>query len=67
MTVENFEKLVDDRRLDEDHTWCLSKNFGKVKEGDAIFIYTGDHDKGIIGYASVESVDPKKRDHGLIF
>jgi len=62
VSTKNFEKLVRDKSLTTgDRTWPLSTNFKNVNEGDDLFVYTGDHDRGIIGYASIKSVDRKKR------
>jgi hypothetical protein len=57
VSVANFEKLVRNGRLKEDRWWFLSANFLRVNEGDEVFVYSGDDDKGIIGYARVRTVD----------
>jgi hypothetical protein len=61
VSVQNFIKLVRNGRLKEDKWWYVSKNFDKVQIGDEIYIYTGDKDLGIIGYAIVTNKDGKNR------
>jgi hypothetical protein len=55
--IDTYRMLVENRRLSEDEVWYLSSNFLRVEAGDEFFIYTGDQDLGIIGYAIVEKVD----------
>src|SRR5438046_2343376 len=45
----------------------LATNSLRLNIGDDVFIYTGDHDLGIIGYASVERVERKGRKIELLF
>jgi hypothetical protein len=54
VSVASYKKLVKNGRLAEDDWWYIVQNFNKVKVGDEIYIYTGDEDLGIIGYAVVE-------------
>lgn len=54
VSVSSYEKLVKNGRLPEDNWWGISQNFNKVGFGDKVYIYTGDEDLGIIGYAIVE-------------
>lgn len=36
-----------------DDSWGVYFNFGDVRAGDEVFVYTGERDRGIIGYAKV--------------
>jgi hypothetical protein len=60
-TLPNFERLVGDGRLVQDEWWRISTNFRNVQPGDEVFIYTGDQNRGIIGYATVREVSRVKR------
>lgn len=62
VSVSSYKELVKNGRLPEDNWWSLSFNFGKVKIGDEIFIYTGDENLGIIGYATVENKNGDNKD-----
>jgi hypothetical protein len=53
VSVENYRRLVLSGRLAEDDWWYITQNYDKVKPGDEIYVYTGDQDLGIIGYATV--------------
>ena len=57
VTAQNFEKLVRSGQIKEDKYWSISTNFLKVERGDEVFVYTGDNDLGVIGYAIVKDVD----------
>jgi hypothetical protein len=61
VTAENFEKLVRSGRLKEDKDWFIAANFRRVQPGDELFVYTGDGDLGIIGYAIIKNVDRDER------
>src|SRR5438046_3070004 len=56
---ETCEELVNNGKLVEDRTWGISQNWGRIHPGDEVSIYTGDEDRGIIGYAHVAKVVPK--------
>jgi hypothetical protein len=57
VSFENYAKLVEDGRLREDDWWGVSKNFRTADEGDDVFIYTGDKDVGIVGYARILKIE----------
>jgi hypothetical protein len=59
--------LVEDGSLEEDDWWCLRTNFRRVRRGDEVFVYTGERDLGIVGYATVKRVDPSGRQLNLKF
>lgn len=57
VSVENYEKLLRSGRLTEDDWWRIKQNYWKIQKGDEIYIYTGDHNLGIIGYATIREKD----------
>ncbi len=57
VSMDNYAKLVKNGRLSEDKFWNVSANFRTAKIGEEVFIYTGDQDLGIIGYAKILEVD----------
>lgn len=61
ISAQNYIKLVRNSRLREDKWWSITKNFDKIRPNDEIFIYTGDKDKGIMGYAIVTDKQGKDR------
>lgn len=67
VSVDNYIKLVRNGRLGEDKEWYLSTNFKKVQIGEEVFIYTGDNDLGIIGYAKILEVNREKPAFDLEF
>jgi hypothetical protein len=61
VSLATYERLVRDGRLVQDEWWHIATNFLNVQRGDEIFIYTGDEDRGIVGYATVRAVGRAKR------
>jgi hypothetical protein len=55
--VDNYRILVANKRLREDTDWFIATNFRNVQRGDEVYIYTGDQNLGIVGYAKVVRVD----------
>jgi 5-methylcytosine-specific restriction endonuclease McrA len=53
VTVDSFRALVENGKFVEDRYWYISQNWANVEIGDDLFIYTGDRNLGIIGYATV--------------
>jgi len=53
VTIESFQELVADGRIVQDKYWRIKQHWRDVVLGDELFIYTGDRDIGIIGYAHV--------------
>src|SRR5208283_5092852 len=51
-----YTKLVKNGRLGEDEMWGVSANFRTAQADDEVFIYTGDQNLGIIGYATISEV-----------
>ena len=54
VNIANYGRLVNNGRIVEDQWWQIGQNWSKVAAGDKLFIYTGDDDRGIIGYAVIE-------------
>ena len=67
VSIENYSQLVRDGRLVEDDSWGVNTNFHQAKQGDEIFIYTGDRNIGIIGYATILKVDQENQTFKLDF
>jgi hypothetical protein len=57
VSAESYRALVENGRIVEDRYWYISQNWNNVEIGDELFIYTGDGELGIIGYATVAGVD----------
>jgi hypothetical protein len=60
VTIESYRRLVDDGRIREDRWWRIKQLWNKVQPGDELFLYTGNDDKGIIGYGTVTSVSERE-------
>ncbi len=67
MSVESYAELVKNGRLREDKLWGVSTNFLTAQAGDDLFIYTGDQNLGIVGYAKILKVNRAKRKFHLAF
>src|ERR1017187_543405 len=63
VSVESYTELVKSGRLSEDEVWTVSANFLTAQVDEEVFIYTGDKDLGIIGYATILDVD--RTDHAF--
>jgi hypothetical protein len=59
VTVDSYRTLLGNGRLAEDLYWYISQNWNNIQIGDDVFIYTGDQDLGIIGYAKVGAVEQR--------
>ena len=59
VTVDSYRTLLGNGRLAEDLHWYISQNWKNIQIGDEVFIYTGDQDLGIIGYATVRAVEQR--------
>lgn len=59
VTVGSYRTLLENGRILEDLYWYISQNWNNVQIGDELFIYTGDDDLGIIGYAAVGAVEQR--------
>ena len=59
VTVDSYRELVENGQLVEDRYWYISQNWANVEIGDELFIYTGDRNLGIIGYATVAGVEQR--------
>lgn len=67
VSIDTFKMLVGDGRISEDERWGLHINFRQARQGDEVFIYTGDQDLGIVGFATVKAVDLDDRELILNF
>jgi hypothetical protein len=56
VTVETYRQLIVTGRIVEDRWWRISQNWNRIETEDEVFIYTGDGDLGIIGFARVRSI-----------
>jgi hypothetical protein len=59
VSIESFRTLVHNGRITEDRYWYISQHWKNVKIDHEVFIYTGDRDLGIIGYATVAGVEER--------
>jgi hypothetical protein len=59
-SYESFRDFVVTGRI-QDKGWWVHANFDKVAQGDEVFIYTGDQDRGIIAYAKVNGKTARNR------
>ena len=59
VTVDSYRTLLENGRIVEDLYWYISQNWNNIQRGDEVFIYTGDEDRGIIGYATVREVEQR--------
>jgi hypothetical protein len=65
-TADSFRALVENGWIVQDRYWYISQNWNSVKKGDELFIYTGDADLGIIGYATVDRVEQRGDRWGIL-
>jgi hypothetical protein len=65
VSLDSYRTLLENGRIVEDLYWNISQNWNNVEIGDELFIYTGDGDLGIIGYATVGGVE-RRGDHWCI-
>jgi len=61
VSLDSFKDLVERGVLKEDRKWDVSQNYNSIQVGDEIYIYTGDQDAGIIGFATVQGKNDKNR------
>jgi hypothetical protein len=59
VSLESYEKLVRSGKIVEDAWWYIMQNWNNIEVADEVLIYSGDKDRGIIGYAIVQE-EPKK-------
>ena len=57
ISVDTYRTAVQRRLLPKRVKWYIATNFHNVKQHDDVYIYMGDQDLGIIGYARVNKVD----------
>jgi hypothetical protein len=54
VTVDTYSQLVESGKIVHDPFWHIKRNWKSVEIGDEVFIYTGDKNLGIIGFATVD-------------
>ena len=65
VNTDTYAILVEDGRIAEDPWWEISQNWKKVESGDDVFVYTGNDDLGIIGFATIKDVENRNGQWGL--
>src|SRR5215470_16564439 len=65
VTVDSFRQLIENGRIVEDQYWYISRLWSHIAIGDEMFIYSGDKDIGIIGYATVLAVEKRGSDWAI--
>ncbi len=55
VSLEAYRRLIKSRELVTER-WWLTNNYRRIKKGDFLYIYTGDEDAGIVGFATVRNV-----------
>ncbi len=56
VTIDTYTQLVKHGGFENDVWWYITRNWKNVAPGDELFVYTGDKDRGIIGYAVIQEV-----------
>lgn len=59
VNARTYASLVESGQLAQDRWWNISRNWKNVVPGDEIFIYTGDQNLGIVGYATAERLEER--------
>jgi hypothetical protein len=67
MSFEVFREYVIAGRFRSDKRWVVNQNFKAIRAGDELFIYTGDADRGLIGYGRVVDKVEEKDARLVIF
>ena len=56
VSIESFKSLVSSGKINEDAWWFIKQNWRNIHPGDEVYIYTGDDDQGIVGYARIADI-----------
>jgi len=56
VTLESSERLTKSGRLKNDPWWELTTNYRRIQAGDFVYIYTGNDDAGIVGFAVANQI-----------
>jgi hypothetical protein len=59
VSVESYRALVASGKLATDRWWYIRQHWKKVEAGDELFIYSGDRNAGIIGYATIIGLEER--------
>jgi hypothetical protein len=66
VNIATYTKLVETGRIVKDPWWYITRNWKNVDAGDEVFIYTGDDDRGIVGFATVKRVEGRNEGWALL-
>lgn len=55
VSYESFRDFIVDGRIKDDE-WYLTSNYRRASAGDRMWVYTGDHDLGVIGVGTILAV-----------
>lgn len=64
VSYESFRDWVATGKI-RDEDWVVNQNFKSIEKGDDLFIYTGDDDRGIIGFGKIRGVGQNR--NSIIF
>ena len=53
VTFDTYAYRVENGEIANDPWWYITRNWKNVEPGDELFVYTGDKNRGIIGYATI--------------
>ena len=67
VTIDSYRELIQSGRLGLDRKWHIAQHFIDVQAGDDVFVYSGDRDFGVLGYATVSRVRRDERALDLQF
>ena len=67
VTIDSYRDLIESGQLDRDRDWHLTQHWDHIEVGDQVFIYTGDEDVGILGFATVARVNLAQQTMDLSF
>jgi hypothetical protein len=62
VSFSSFSEAIKNQKFPKDNWWGIGQNFSKVKVGDEVYIYIGDENKGIVGYALVKGKQGSNKD-----
>jgi predicted RNA-binding protein with PUA-like domain len=59
ISIDSYKALVRTGELVKDAWWYISQNWRKIQIGDEVYVYTGDEDLGIVGFAVVAAIEKR--------
>jgi hypothetical protein len=57
VSLESYGKMIKSGDITKDKWWHIAQNWRSIRIDDEVLIYSGDQDKGVIGYATVQGID----------